>query len=492
MTTTVPDAPATGLTPEPLLIELSQPGVVGHQLPTLDVPAADDDFPLQVTRPRLELPRLGELDVIRHFTHLAQRNYSIDSVFYPLGSCTMKYNPRINEDVARLPGIAHIHPLQPEETVQGALELMFELQRLLAEITGFQATTLQPAAGAQGEFAGMLMLRAYHLAHGDSRRRKVLVPDSAHGTNPATAAMCGFYTVAIPTDRDGNVDQARLEAELGDDVVGLMLTNPNTLGLFERHLRDVTDAVHRAGGLVYGDGANLNAILGVVKPAEMGFDCLHINTHKTFSTPHGAGGPGAGPVVVSELLEPYLPVPVVARRADGQFTLDVNRPASIGRLKGFHGHFGILARAYTYIRLHGADGLRRISETAVLNANYLRVLLADLFELPYDRTCMHEFVLSARRQKQSNGVRTLDIAKRLIDFGMHPPTIYFPLIVEEALMIEPTEAESRRTLDTFVAAMRQIADEAGTDPSLVLNAPHHQVVGRLDEVQAARKPVVHW
>jgi len=494
--TTAAETPAGGLVaapePEPLLSELSHAGTPGHQLPALDVPPAADDFPAQVLRPPARLPRLGELDVVRHFTHLAQRNFSIDSVFYPLGSCTMKYNPRVNEDVARLPGVAHVHPLQPDETVQGALRLMFELQRLLARITGFDAATLQPAAGAQGELAGMLMMRAYHLDRGDGRRRKVLVPDSAHGTNPATAAMCGFYTVPIPTDAHGNVDQARLEGELDDTVVGLMLTNPNTLGLFEQGLRAVTAAVHRAGGLVYGDGANLNAILGIVKPAEMGFDCLHINVHKTFSTPHGAGGPGAGPVVVSSALEPYRPVPVVVQRDDGSYTLDHDRPKSIGRLKGFQGHFGILARGYTYIRMHGADGLRAISETAVLNANYLRALLRDDFDMPFDRTCTHEFVLSGRRQKLASGVRTLDMAKRLIDFGIHPPTIYFPLIVEEALMIEPTETESKRTLDRFATVLRQIAGEAASDPEVVRGAPHTQVVGRLDEVAAARRPVLRW
>jgi glycine dehydrogenase subunit 2 len=323
-------------------------------------------------------------------------------------------------------------------------------------------------------------------------RTKVLVPDSAHGTNPATAAMCGFSTVAVPTDAHGNVDLARLEAELDETVVGLMLTNPNTLGLFEQQLRDVTAAVHRVGGLVYGDGANLNAILGIVKPADMGFDCLHINVHKTFSTPHGSGGPGAGPVAVSEKLEPYLPVPVVVQRADGSYALDYDRPKSIGRLKGFQGHFGILARGYTYIRMHGPDGLRTLSETAVLNANYLRVLLKQVYELAYDRTCMHEFVLTARRQKAEHGVRTLDIAKRLLDFGIHPPTIYFPLIVEEAIMVEPTEAESKRTLDHFAEVMRQIAAEAERDPDLVRGAPREQVVSRLDEVAAARKPILRW
>jgi len=404
----------------------------------------------------------------------------------------MKYNPRVNEDIARLPGIAHVHPLQPDETVQGALSVMYELQQLLTEISGFKAATLQPAAGAQGELAGMLMLRAYHLDRGDTQRRKVLVPDSAHGTNPATAAMCGFHSVSIPSDENGDIDLEKLEAELDESVVGLMLTNPNTLGLFEKDLRRVTDAVHKVGGLVYGDGANLNAILGIVKPADMGFDCVHINVHKTFSTPHGSGGPGAGPVVVNERLEPYLPAPVVVKDPDGCYRLDFDRPRSIGRLKGFQGHFGILARGLTYIRMHGAEGLRTLSETAVLNANYLRALLQDDYDLAYDRTCMHEFVLSGRRQKASYGVKTLDIAKRLLDFGIHPPTIYFPLIVEEAIMVEPTEAESRATLDHFAAVMRQIARECEHTPEIVREAPRHQVVGRLDEVTAARRPILRW
>jgi glycine dehydrogenase subunit 2 len=493
LTTLTPESSVLtpGLQPEPLLSELSRPGAPGHQLPALDVPDADD-LTGQVLRTELRLPEIGELDVVRHFTHLAQRNFSIDAVFYPLGSCTMKYNPRVNEDVARLPGIAHVHPLQPDETVQGALRIMFEMQQLLASITGFAAATLQPAAGAQGELAGMLMMRAYHLDRGDTQRRKVLVPDSAHGTNPATAAMCGFQTVSIPSDANGDIDLAKLQAELDDTVVGLMLTNPNTLGLFEKQLREVTHAVHSVGGLVYGDGANLNAILGVVKPAEMGFDCLHINVHKTFSTPHGSGGPGAGPVVVNTRLEPFLPTPVVVQRPDGSYALDYDRPRSIGRLKGFQGHFGILARGYTYIRMHGPDGLRTLSETAVLNANYLKALLSDAFDLAYDRSCMHEFVLSGRRQKARHGVRTLDIAKRLLDFGIHPPTIYFPLIVDEAIMIEPTESESRATLDHFVAVMRQIARECEESPELVREAPRHQSVGRLDEVTAARKPILRW
>jgi glycine dehydrogenase subunit 2 len=492
MTLTSPQTDlAAGVQPEPLLSELSRPGTPGHQLPALDVPEVDD-LGGQVLRAELRLPEVGELDTIRHFTHLAQRNFSIDSVFYPLGSCTMKYNPRINEDVARLPGIAHVHPLQPDETVQGSLRIMYELQQLLTAITGFSAATLQPAAGAQGELAGMLMMRAYHLERGDTKRRKVLVPDSAHGTNPATAAMCGFLSVSIPSDANGDIDLAKLEAELDDTVVGLMLTNPNTLGLFEKKLRAVTEAVHRVGGLVYGDGANLNAILGIVKPATMGFDCLHINVHKTFSTPHGSGGPGAGPVVVNERLEPFLPAPLVVQDPDGTFRLDFDRPKSVGRLKGFQGHFGILARGLTYIRMHGAEGLRTLSETAVLNANYLRALLLDAYDVAYDRSCMHEFVLSGQRQKANYGVRTLDIAKRLLDFGIHPPTIYFPLIVDEAIMIEPTEGESKATLDHFAAVMHQIARECSESPEVVRAAPQYQVVGRLDEVTAARKPVLRW
>jgi glycine dehydrogenase subunit 2 len=476
---------------EPLLSELSRPGAPGHRLPRLDVHEAND-LPAQLKRDALRLPEIGELDVVRHFTHLAQRNFSIDSVFYPLGSCTMKYNPKVNEDVARLPGIAHVHPLQADETIQGALQLLYDLQQHLASITGFSNATLQPAAGAQGELAGMLMIRAYHLERGQTQRTKVLVPDSAHGTNPATAAMCGFRSVAIPTDPRGNVDLERLKAELDDTVVGLMLTNPNTLGLFEEHLLEVTRLVHDAGGLVYGDGANLNAILGVVKPADMGFDCLHINVHKTFATPHGAGGPGAGPVVVSAALEPYLPTPVVVRLDDRSYRLEYERPKSIGPLMGFWGHFGILARAYTYIRMHGADGLRNISQTAVLNANYLRTLLQDVYDLAYPRTCMHEFVLSGRRQKVAHGVRTLDIAKRLIDHGVHPPTVYFPLIVDEAMMVEPTEVESKATLDGFAETMHQIARECEAAPDLLRAAPHDQPVGRLDEVTAARRPVLRW
>ena len=477
---------------EPLLSELSRPGRVGHLLTSTE--STDDatlDLPAGLLRDELRLPELGELDVVRHFTHLSSMNFSIDNAFYPLGSCTMKYNPKVNEDVARLPGFAQLHPYQPEETVQGALELMLELQRLLCEISGFEAITMQPAAGAQAELCGMLLIRAYHRARRDAKRVKVLIPDSAHGTNPATAAMCGYTTVSIPTDCHGNVDLKRIREEADDTTVGLMLTNPNTLGLFEQEIREVTEAVHAAGGLVYGDGANLNAILGAVKPADLGFDVLHINTHKTFSTPHGGGGPGCGPVVARDFLEPYLPKPVVARHADGEVFLDWDRPESIGKLKSFWGHFGVMVRALTYITLQGDQGLRDISEAAVLNANYLRKRLDDLFDVPFNRVCMHEFVASGRRQKQ-NGVRTLDIAKRLIDFGIHPPTVYFPLIVEEALMVEPTEAETKDTLDRFVQVMRQIAQEAVDSPTIIHEAPHDQPVGRLDETTAARKPVLRW
>jgi glycine dehydrogenase subunit 2 len=460
---------------EPLLSELSRPGRRGHQLPQF---AGDLGLPTDVLRSDLRLPELSELDVVRHFTHLSSFNHSIDAGFYPLGSCTMKYNPKVNEDVARLPGFSAIHPYQPESTVQGALAVMHELARLLAAVTGFHAVTLQPAAGAQGELAGMLMIRACLEARGEKHRTKVLVPDSAHGTNPATAAMCGYYTVAIPTDARGNVDLARLKQEADGETVGLMLTNPNTLGLFEEQVIEITDVVHRSGGLVYGDGANLNAILGAVKPADVGFDVLHINVHKTFSQPHGGGGPGAGPVAVTRELEPFLPVPVVGSR-DGQYFYDYDRPRSIGKVRAFYGHFGVFVRVLTYILMNGGDGLREVSRSAVLNANYLKALLQDVYTLAYDRTCMHEFVLTGRPQKAA-GVRTLDIAKRLIDFDYHPPTIYFPLIVEEAMM------------DAFAGAMLEIAREVDDNPELILSAPHTRVVGRLDEVKAARKPVLRW
>jgi glycine dehydrogenase subunit 2 len=472
-----------------LLSELSRPGRAGHEIAPSDVPG--DTLDPKLSRDRLAIPEVGELDVVRHFTNLSQRNHAIDLGFYPLGSCTMKYNPKINEAVARLAGFSAVHPEQPVSTLQGAMEMLYSLERILAEVTGFQEVTLQPAAGAHGELCGMLMIRAYHHKRGDSDRRTVLIPDSAHGTNPATAAMCGYSTVSVRTDDRGNVDIRQLREHLNDGVAAMMLTNPNTLGLFEEHVIELAEAVHGAGGLMYGDGANLNAILGAVKPAQVGFDVFHINTHKTFSTPHGGGGPGSGPVAVSDKLEPFLPVPRIVRRADGRFALESDRPDSIGRMRAFLGHFGVLVRAYAYIRMHGEEGLRQMSDVAVLNANYLRVLLQELYDLPYQRTCMHEFVLSGRRQKQY-GVKTLDMAKRLIDFGFYPPTVYFPLIVEEAMMIEPTESETKDTLDEFVAAMTEIAREAEQEPETVRSAPHTRDINRLDEVRAARQPVLRW
>jgi len=475
---------------EPLIYELSHPGRIGANLPALDVPPAA--LPEGMVREHLPLPEVSEVDLVRHYVHLSQINFGIDTGFYPLGSCTMKYNPKVNEAAARLPGFADLHPLQPEESVQGAMRLMFELQNLLAEIAGFAAVSLQPAAGAQGELTGTLIMRKYLLDRGEMGRGIILVPDSAHGTNPATSAMAGMKVVTIPSDARGNVDLAALRefiAAHGQELVGLMLTNPNTLGLFDEHLEEIIRLVHDAGGLVYGDGANFNALLGIMKPGALGFDVMHYNLHKTFSTPHGGGGPGAGPVGVSARLADYLPGPVAAQAEDGSFAWNMP-PRTIGRVKTFFGNFGVLVRAYTYIRMLGAPGLRAVSENAVLNANYLQARLKETYPVPYgDRLCMHEFVAQGIIEDAPD-VHTLDIAKRLIDFGMHPPTIYFPLIVPEALMIEPTETESKETLDAFVSAMERIAGEARTDPELLHTAPHTTPVRRLDEVQAARHPIL--
>ena len=476
---------------EPTIFELSRAERRGVTIPEADVPKSA--LPEDLLREELSWPELSEIDVVRHYTRISQKNHAIDINMYPLGSCTMKYNPRINEAVARYPGFAQIHPLQPENTVQGALELMYELQMLLAEISGFTTVTLQPAAGAHGELTGILMIRAYHLARGDEKRTKVLVPDSAHGTNPATAAMAGFDVVTIPSDDRGNVDVDALRGAVGDDTAALMITNPNTLGLWDEHIREVVDIVHGAGGLVYNDGANFNAILGIAKPGDLGIDVMHFNLHKTFSTPHGGGGPGSGPVGVREDLVKYLPTPHLRKEEtpDGPRYSWYEPEASIGRLHGFHGNFGMHVRAYTYIRMHGEEGLRQVSEDAVLNANYLRVRLQEKYDLAYDRTCMHEFVLSGRRQKQQ-GVRALDIAKRLLDFGVHPPTTYFPLIVAEALMVEPTETESKESLDYFVDAMLTIAEEAENDPEFVVAAPHTTEFKRLDEAGANRQLNLRW
>ncbi len=472
---------------EPLIYEISRPGRCGCFLPELDVPEAD--IPEAFVRKDLPLPEVSEVDLIRHYIRLSQMNWGVDKGFYPLGSCTMKYNPKVNERAARLPGFVRTHPYQDEESVQGNLQLMYELQQFLAEIGGFAAVSLQPAAGAHGELTGVLIMRAYHRSRGESQRVKVLIPDSAHGTNPATTTMSGFEMVELPSDARGNVDLAALEAACDDTVVGLMLTNPNTLGLFDENILKIADLVHGCGGLLYGDGANLNALLGIFKPAELGFDVMHYNLHKTFSTPHGGGGPGSGPVGVVEKLAKFLPGPVVVKK-DDKFRLHMPE-ASIGRVKSFYGNFGVMVRAYTYIRMLGAAGLRAVSEDAVLNANYLQAQLKHVYPLDYDRYCMHEFVLRGQ-VKGAPDIRALDIAKRLIDLGFHPPTNYFPLIVPEALMIEPTETESRETLDAFVAAMKQIAEEAKTNPELLHSAPHVTPVGRLDEVRAARELRLRW
>ena len=476
-----------------LLMDRSVMGRVGTALPPLDVPSQPLPSEEQL-RDELALPEVSEGEVVRYFTGLSQLNFSVDTNFYPLGSCTMKYNPKINDEVASLPGFSQIHPLQPEETVQGALKLAYLLQGFLSEIVGMKATSLATMAGAQGELAGMLMIRAYHMSRGEGNRKTVLVPDSAHGTNPASAAMCGFQVLSIPSDARGNMDVDALRQACDSDMVGLMLTLPNTLGLFDTNILEICNAVHGVGGLVYGDGANMNAMLGQAKLGDLGFDVLHLNLHKTFSTPHGGGGPGAGPVCANSLLSPFLAAPVIEKVTDGggKEVYRLTEPEhSIGKTAAFHGNFGMLVRAYTYIRSLGADGLREISENAVINANYILSALRGEYHLPYDRSCMHEVVFSARTQK-ANGVSALDVAKRLIDFGIHPPTMYFPLIVEEALMIEPTETESKETLDYFIQVMKDIAQEANKDPQVLKDAPHHTPNSRLDEARAARRPDLCW
>ena len=477
--------------PEPTIYELSSPGRTGVNYPEPDV----DRFPLPagLVREDLPLPELSELDVVRHFTNISKLNYSIDGGFYPLGSCTMKYNPKINEEIARLPGFAFTHPLQPTETVQGNLFMMYQLQQWLQEISGFAAVSLQPSAGAQGELVGVMIIRAYHQNRQDAKRTKMLIPDSAHGTNPASSAMSGFEVVNLPTDSHGNVDLEVLRSLCNDQVAGLMLTNPNTLGLFDQNVLEVVKIVHQAGGLVYGDGANLNALLGIVRPGDLGFDVMHFNLHKTFSTPHGGGGPGSGPVGVAAHLADFLPGPIVVVTEEETDEIPplygYYMPAkSIGRVKAFFGQFGMLVRAFTYIYMHGGKGLRQVSEYAVLNANYLLTRLRSTYKAPYDRICMHEFVLEGHWDNCD--VRALDIAKRLMDYKFHPPTNYFPLNVHEALMIEPTETESKQTLDAFAEAMIKIAEEAHTTPELLKEAPHDTPVSRLDEVKAARELVL--
>jgi glycine dehydrogenase subunit 2 len=477
---------------EPLIYDLSAPGRPGVPLPEPDVELTG--LPAGLTRQDLPLPELSEVDVMRHFVHLSNLNYGVDTGFYPLGSCTMKYNPKVNEDAARLPGFAFTHPLQDPETVQGNLALMHTLQEWLKEIGGFAGVSLQPAAGAHGELTGILIIRAYHHSRGDLKRTKILIPDSAHGTNPASTAMAGFQVLELPSDARGNIDLDALRRECDDTVAGLMLTNPNTLGLFEENVPAVVRLVHDCGGLVYGDGANMNALLGVVRPGDLGLDVMHFNLHKTFSTPHGGGGPGSGPVGACERLVEFLPGPIVVIVEVGDDEqpplFGLSMPAkSIGRVKAFQGHFGMFVRAFTYIRMQGKSGIRGIADHAVLNANYVRARLRSAYHVPYDRICMHEFVAEGRWD-DAPGVRALDISKRLMDYGVHPPTNYFPLIVHDALMIEPTETESKQTLDAFIEAMLKIAQEAHTDPEILTSAPHVTPVGRLDEVRAAKDLVL--
>ncbi len=477
---------------EGLIFERSAPGRTGYDLPRLDVPGVDLGAALgadNLREPIPGFPEVSEVDVVRHFTRLASWNYSIDAGMYPLGSCTMKYNPRLNERVAAMKGLAEAHPLSPESLVQGSLEVLRLLADCLAEISGMDAVSLQPPAGACGELTGILMIRACLSSRGNPRR-KVLIPDSAHGTNPASAVIAGYEVQSLKSDSRGCIDLNGLERAMNDEVAALMLTNPNTLGIFEQDIVSIARIVHDRGGLVYMDGANLNALMGITRPGNFGVDVLHINLHKTFSTPHGGGGPGAGPVAVKQVLEPFLPVPTVERE-DRRYTLNYDRPDSIGRVKAFYGNFLTLVRALAYILANGAEGLKEASQVAILNANYIKHHLRDVYDLPYDEPILHEVVFSSRRQTRNN-LTVMDLAKRLMDYGFHPPTVAFPLVVQGALMIEPSETESRQELDQFIHAMRCIAEEADTDPELLKQAPHSTRVSRLDEVRAARKPVLRW
>lgn len=476
-----------------LIFELSEDNRRGYSLPKCDVPSYDitKAFPNELIRKQsAELPQVSETQAVRHFTNLSKQNYGVDAGFYPLGSCTMKYNPKLNEAMTRLEGFTHVHPYQPEETVQGCLEVMYELQEKLCEITGMDAYTLSPAAGAHGEMCGLMIIKKYHECNGQGHRNKIIVPDSAHGTNPASAAVVGFDIVEVKSNEHGTVDLDALKKVVDENTAGLMLTNPNTLGLFEEDITKIAEIVHDKGGLLYYDGANANAIIGVARPGDMGFDVLHLNLHKTFSTPHGGGGPGSGPVGVVEKLAPYLPNPVVVKLGEGyKFHCDSER--SIGMIRSFYGNFGVLVRALSYILTMGWDGLQEAAKTAVLNANYVSEKLKDYYDIPFGSACMHEVVVSAIRQKEQ-GASALDVAKRLIDFGFHPPTVYFPLIVKEALMIEPTETESNETLDAFIDAMISIAKEAETDADSLKEAPISAPVSRLDEVRAARNMILKY
>jgi glycine dehydrogenase subunit 2 len=478
---------------EKLIFELSSTGRRGYSLPELDVPPEDIRtlLPQEVLREKeVKLPELSEVDVVRHFIRLSILNHHVDKGFYPLGSCTMKYNPKINEDLARLPGFSQVHPYQPEETSQGALRLMYELGEYLKEIAGMDNITLQPAAGAQGELTGMLLTRAYHKKKGNPRS-KVVIPDSAHGTNPASLVIAGYTTSQVKSNEKGLVDLDELKKVMTEEVAAVMLTNPNTLGLFESQILEIERIVHDAGALLYLDGANLNALMGIAKPGDMGFDMVHFNLHKTFSTPHGGGGPGSGPLGVKKHLADFLPVPVVGKKDEEEYFLDFQKPDSIGKVQAFYGNFGVMVKAYAFIRACGSVGLRRVSENAIINANYLMESLKEYYHLPYPGPCQHEFVLSGKKQKEK-GAKTLDIAKRLLDYGLHAPTVYFPLIVSEALMIEPTESESRESLDEFIEAMIKIDQEIKSNPEIVRSAPHNTPVARLDEAKAAKDLNVRW
>lgn len=476
-----------------LIFELSKPGRKAYMLPPLDVDdvSLDNLIPGELLSDKeLDFPEVSEVDVIRHYTNLSNKNYGLDTGFYPLGSCTMKYNPKINEDVARYDGFANVHPYQSEDCVQGSLQVMYELEKSLCEVAGMDRMTLQPAAGAHGEITGIMLIKAYHEKRGDLKRNKIIVPDSAHGTNPATAAMAGYSIIEIQSTKEGLVDLEALKAAVGDDTAGLMLTNPNTLGIYDKGVKEISRIVHEAGGLLYYDGANMNAIMGHARPGDMGFDVVHFNLHKTFSTPHGGGGPGSGPVGVKECVIDFLPVPMVEKK-DNKYFLDYNYPDTIGKVKDFYGHFGILLRAYTYVLTMGSDGLKKASEMAVLNANYIKERLKDYYYLPIDTIVKHEVVFGGLKDTLSE-VSTLDIAKRLLDAGYHPPTIYFPLIINQALMIEPTESESLETIDAFIDAMITISKEATENPELLKSAPHDTIIRRPDETKAARNPVVKY
>lgn len=483
---------------ENLIFEIGAPGRRAATMPAMDVPPESPQSMIPEGMLRKEpapLPEVSEIEIVRHYTHLSQRNFGVDTGFYPLGSCTMKYNPKLNEDMAALPGFAHIHPLQPDSTVQGAIQLFYELEQYLAEIAGMARVTLQPSAGAHGELTGLMLIKAFHENNGQGHRDLVLIPDNAHGTNPASATLADYRSVEIKTDpRTGGIEIEHLKEVLDEhaaNVAAIMMTNPNTLGLFDSKVVEIAQMVHEAGGQLYYDGANANAVLGITRPGDMGFDVVHFNLHKTCSTPHGGGGPGSGPIGVKEHLVPFLPGPLPEKGDNGYYWADPG-PRSIGKVRANKGNFGVLVRAYTYIRTYGPDGLLHVAQSAILNANYLRHELASDYEIAYPEMCQHEFVATAERQKEEYGVTALDIAKRILDFGMYAPTIYFPLIVHEALMIEPTETETRETLDYFVSVMHQIAEEARTDPEIVKTAPHTTPVGRLDQALAARRPNLRW